>query len=350
MLRLQLGPADLCRVRLADRLHPVGTALLAGQWLRDPTVAVMAPSLAEQAGAVEASGVAQAATATLRHLLPGRGSLPDFVTPFDGLESVTAGLEAIRATPARRVRAEVAAAYADVAASPLRRRFATADPETLDLFGGAVRTWFEAVLAPHWPDLLAAHRQQVICASQRLARHGLASLFDGLHPAIRWREPVLEVRTWWHGELTGTGHGLILLPSPLAGPRPRVLVEPGRPILLVYPVPMPRRAASAGVDSLGRLLGTTRALVLRRLADDGGLTTTVLARAVGISLSSTSEHASALRSAGLIASERDGGAVRHHLTPLGAHLLVAGSESSVSDLSAVWPSAGQPAGRPPGLP
>ncbi|MBQ0902957.1 hypothetical protein [Micromonospora sp. U21] len=191
MLRLQLGPADLCRVRFADRLHPVGTALLAGQWLRDPTVAVMAPSLAERAAAVEAAGAAQAATAVLRHLLPGRGSLPDFVTPFDGLESVAAGLEVIRATPAGRVRAEVTAAYAEVAASPLRRRFAAADPELLDMFGGAVRTWFEAVLAPHWPDLMAAHRQQVVCASQRLVRHGLANLFDGLHPAIRWREPVL---------------------------------------------------------------------------------------------------------------------------------------------------------------
>ncbi|RLP92132.1 transcriptional regulator [Micromonospora sp. BL4] len=350
MLRLELGPADLCRVRFADRLHPVGTALLASQWLRDPTVAVMAPSLAEHAMAVEAAGVAQAATAILRHLLPGRGSLPDFVTPFDGAESVAAGLEAMRATPARRVRAEVTATYADVTASPLRRRFAAADPELLDLFGGAVHTWFEAVLAPHWPDLVAGHRQQVACASQRLVRHGLASLFNGLHPAIRWREPVLEVRTWWHGELTGAGHGLVLVPSPLAGPRPRVLVEPGRPILLVYPVPMPRRAASAAVDRLGRLLGTTRALVLRRLAEDGGLTTTVLARAVGISLSSTSEHATALRAAGLIASERDGGAVRHHLTPLGTHLLGAGSEMPAPDLSAECPTAGQAAGRPPGLP
>ncbi|PWR05349.1 transcriptional regulator [Micromonospora acroterricola] len=350
MLHLQLGAADLCRVRFADRLHPVGTALLAGQWLRDPTVAVMAPSLAERAAAVEADGAAQAATAILRHLLPDRGRLPDFVTPWDGLESVAAGLEAIRATPARRVRAEVTASYADAAPSPLRRRFAAADPEVLDLFGGAVRTWFDAVLAPHWPDLVAAHRQQVTCASQRLARHGLAGLLEGLHPAIRWREPVLEVRTWWHGELTGTGHGLILLPSPLAGPRPRVLVEPGRPILLVYPAPMPRPAASAGVDSLGRLLGTTRALVLRRLAGDGELTTTMLARAVGISLSSTSEHATALRSAGLIASERDGGAVRHQLTPLGAHLLGAGPEASMPYSSAAWPSVGQAAGRPPALP
>ncbi|MET8119146.1 helix-turn-helix transcriptional regulator [Micromonospora sp. NPDC005189] len=346
MLRLQLGPADLCRVRFAERLHPVGTALLAGQWLRDPTVAAMAPALAERAAAVESAGAAQAATAILRHLLPERGRLPDFVTPFDGLESVAAGLEAIRATPARRVRAEVSAAYTDATATPLRRRFAAADPEVLDLFGGAVRTWFDAVLAPHWSDLVSAYRQQVTCASQRLAQHGLAGLFAGLHPAIRWREPVLEVRTWWSGDQPGTGHGLILLPSPLAGPRPRVLVEPGHPILLVYPAVMPPRGATASADSLGRLLGATRALVLRRLAADGGLTTTVLSRAAGISLSSASEHATALRAAGLVASEREGGAVRHHLTALGAGLLSGPAEDS----SEAWPPPGQAAGWPIVLP
>ncbi|MBM0233648.1 helix-turn-helix transcriptional regulator [Micromonospora sp. STR1_7] len=346
MLRLQLGPADLCRVRFADRLHPVGTALLAGQWLRDPTVVAMAPALAERAVAVEGTGVAQAATAVLRHLLPDRGRLPDFVTPFDGLESVAAGLEAIRATPARRVRAEVTEAYADTTVTPLRRRFAAADPEVLDLFGGAVRTWFDAVLAPHWPDLVSAYRQHVTCASQRLARYGLGGLFAGLHPAIRWREPVLEVQTWWSGDRTGTGHGVMLLPSPLAGPRPRVLVEPGHPILLVYPAPMPLVSAAHAGDSLGRLLGTTRALVLRRLADEGGLTTTALSRVVGVSLSSASEHATALRAAGLIASEREGGAVRHHLTPLGAQLL----GGPGADSSAASPSAGQAAGWAPFLP
>ncbi|MEH0931896.1 ArsR/SmtB family transcription factor [Micromonospora sp. CPCC 205558] len=346
MLRLQLGSADLCRVRFADRLHPVGTALLAGQWLRDPTVAALAPTLAERAAAAEGTATAQAATAILRHLLPDRGRLPDFVTPFDGLESVEAGLEAIRATPARRVRAEVTMAYADTPVSPLRRRFAAADPEVLELFGGAVRAWFGAVLEPHWAELTSAHRQQVASASQRLAQHGLASLFAGLHPGIRWREPVLEVSTWWDADLPGTGHGLILLPSPLAGPRPRVLVEQGYPVLLVYPVVMPTRGASADDDSLGRLLGVTRALVLRRLAADGGLSTTVLSRAVGISLSSASEHARALRAAGLVVSVREGGSVRHHLTALGAGLL----RGSAGDSGAAWPTAGQATGWPPVLP
>ena len=216
----------------------------------------------------------------------------------------------------------------------------------LDLFGGAVRTWFGAVLEPHWAELTSAYRQQVASASQWLAHHGLASLFAGLHPGIRWREPVLEISTWWDADLPGTGHGLILLPSPLAGPRPRVLV--GRVTRSCSSIrwSCPRSVASADHDSLGRLLGVTRALVLRRLAADGGLTTTVLSRAVGISLSSASEHARALRAAGLVVSVREGGAVRHHLTALGSGLLRGPSGDSRESR----PTAGQAGGWPPVLP
>ncbi|MEH0974900.1 DUF5937 family protein [Micromonospora sp. CPCC 205546] len=319
MLRLRLGPADLCRVRFADRLHPVGTAVLACQALYDPQAARTAPGPAT--GAATATGRVRSAASVLRHLLPPRGRLPDFLTPLDGLESVAAGLEAIRSAPVRRVRTEVAAAYADLPRTPLRRRFAEADGETMRLFGRALGTWHDAVLAPHWAELTDVHRHQVAEAAGHLAAHGLDGLLNTLHPAIRWEAPTLTVRTWWSATVSGTGHGLLLLPSPLAGPHPRVLVEPGRPVLVVYPVPMPRRVGAGATDPLGRLLGATRAAVLRRLAGPGRHTTTALGRAVGISVSSASEHAGALRAAGLVSSVRDGGAVLHRLTPLGAELL-----------------------------
>jgi DNA-binding transcriptional ArsR family regulator len=55
-----------------------------------------------------------------------------------------------------------------------------------------------------------------------------------------------------------------------------------------------------------------------------GCTTTELAGRAGISLAAASQHATVLRDAGLIASRRQGGAVLHVLTPLGAELLQAG--------------------------
>ncbi|MET7748893.1 winged helix-turn-helix domain-containing protein [Micromonospora sp. NPDC005367] len=330
MLRLWLRPADLGRIRFADRLHPVGTAVLASQALRGPTVAANAPALADRA-AEAAGGEVRAATAALRHLLPARGRLPDFLTPLDGLESLEAGLDAIRSAPVRRIRADVTAAYAHLPATPLRRRFAAADPEVFDLLAQAIRTWFDTVLAPHWAHLTLAHRHQVDTAAQRFASTGLDGLLGGLHPLIRWRSPVLDVDTWWTGDLTGTGNGLILVPSPLAGLRPRVLVEPDRPILLVYPVAIGAPVTVAPqVDPLVRLLGRTRAAVLRGLAEPGEHTTTALARATGISLASASEHATALRAAGLLTTVRVGGAVRHRLTSLGTHLLGVAAQGPVT--------------------
>ena len=73
--------------------------------------------------------------------------------------------------------------------------------------------------------------------------------------------------------------------APVAGPLPRVLVEPGRPVLLVYPAAMPARATDPAVDPLAGVLGATRAAVLRHLAEPGPHTTTALARGVGVGLS-----------------------------------------------------------------
>ena len=75
-------------------------------------------------------------------------------------------------------------------------------------------------------------------------------------------------------------------------------------------------------SALAALVGRNRAAVLQSIAD--GCTTTELARRVGISLAAASQHASVLRGAGLIATRRQGSAVLHVLTPLGAELLQAG--------------------------
>jgi DNA-binding transcriptional ArsR family regulator len=316
VISLRLGPADLGRLRFVDRPHPAGTAVLASQVLRGP--------------APPAGG---AVNGLLRHLVPAPGLVPDFLTPFVGLASMEAGLDAIRATPRRRVRADVARAYASVPATPWRRRLAAGDRDAVDLLTGALDAWFAAVLRPSWAGLTEAHRRWADRAAQTWTQSGVDGVLAGLHPAVRWRPPILEIDTWWSADLSGTGEGLVLVPSPYAGPRPRVLVEPGRPVLLVYPVPVPPGAplppigrpqadlAAAGGDALARLLGRTRAAVLRHLGGPGRHTTTALAGAVDISVPSASEHTAALRGAGLLTTERDGGAVVHRLTPLGVELL-----------------------------
>ena len=134
---------------------------------------------------------------------------------------------------------------------------------------------------------------------------------------------MLEVDTWQDGEVRPGGHGVILLPSPFAGPRPRVLVGPDRPALVVYPVAPPAVPASRRptTDAPGGLFGRTRSAVLIHAGRPGRHTTSTIARQTGISVSSSSEHLSALRAAGLVASRRDGGAIVHSATAPGRELL-----------------------------
>ena len=316
MLRLRLTPADLTRIRFADRLHPAGTVLLASQALRQPPVAAALPTLARRVAG------SAAAVRPLHHLLPASGLLPDFLTPLEGLASIDDGLAAIRGTPPERVRSEVTGAYAHVAVSPARRRFAAAEPEVLDTLIAAIRCYFHQVLAPDWPVLDRTHRGLVGEAARRYARSGADGVLGGLHEGIRWRAPVLEVDAWQDGEVHLGGDGLILVPSPFAGPRPRALVPADGPALLVYPVPpatVPDGSAAVP-DPLAGLLGRTRAAVLIEATRPGRHTTSSIARQVGISVSSSSEHLSALRAAGLITSRRDGGAIVHRATALSREL------------------------------
>ncbi|GAA3935184.1 ArsR/SmtB family transcription factor [Actinoplanes auranticolor] len=317
MVRLWLGPADLTQIRFADRLHPAGTVLLASQALRQQSVAASLPALASRVA------TATPALRPLHHLLPPQGFVPDFMTPWEGLASIEEGLDAIRSTPARRVRSEVSAAYARITVSAARRRFAAADPVVLDTLVAAMRSYFDQVLAPDWPALHRAHRRLVGEVASRYALSGADGVLASLHPGIRWRAPVLEVDAWQDGEVRLDGHGLLLVPSPFAGPRPRVLVAPRRPALVVYPVEPPAELDSppAGAAALAGLFGRTRSAVLIQAARPGRHTTSTIARQAGISVSSSSEHLSALRAAGLISSRREGGAIVHRATTLGRDLV-----------------------------
>ena len=317
LLRLWLGAADLARVRVADVPHPAATVSLACQALRDPATAVRLPALAHR------METAAPLVRPLHHLVPSHGLMPDFLTPSDGLESLEAGLDAIRSTAPHRVRAQVATAYAHVPVTPMRRRFAAADPEVLDIVVTALRHYFQSVLAPCWPVLVRARRHDVDETGRRFARSGVDGVLAALPKGLRWRPPALEVDTW---PTAGTrdvhldGGGLLLVASPFAGPRPRVLVQPGRPAFVVYRTGSPLTVTPPRAGAVHRLLGHTRAEVLRRVAEPGRHTTSSLARDAGISPSSSSEHLAVLRAAGLVTSHRSGGTMVHRATDPGTDL------------------------------
>ncbi|HVK24674.1 MAG TPA: MarR family transcriptional regulator, partial [Actinokineospora sp.] len=160
--------------------------------------------------------------------------------------------------------------------------------------------------------------------TRQIGAAGVERVFNTLHPDVRWSSPVLEIADQSDDEVDLGGRGLILYPSAFIWSRPRLLVDPDGPGLLVYPARDPESAWRAPTDAPGALvalLGRTRATLLRAVAESGGLSTGGLATRLSISPAAASQHATTLRAAGLVETSRSGRFVAHSLTPLGADFL-----------------------------
>lgn len=270
------------------------------------------------------------AARVLAPVVPAVGWQPDFLSPIPAGPTTTIDddLAALAATPLPLVEADLRRCLVDprrdvrdVDAPVLA--LLTDPAAALDRLVAAVATCWEHLVRPFWPavdDLLAAdiaHRADLVATS------GLAAVLDGLHPLVRWRGGVLAVGGRSHGRSADArGRGLVLMPSVFTWPDAVALTDPPWQPTLVYPArgigslwpPGPRRDTGA----LRELLGASRAALLRAL--DVEASTTVLARAVGLGLPTTSVHLRVLLAAGLVTARRAGREVRYRRTALGTAL------------------------------
>jgi DNA-binding transcriptional ArsR family regulator len=260
----------------------------------------------------------------LATVIPPRGYFPDFLTPSQQSSEpygIDAGIEALRDTPLRRIRAELALLGAE-----RREAGRTSDgcTESLGRLIGALRSYHRAAIEPYWPHIQASVEADRAVRGRALLDGGAEELLASLPPMIRWRAPVLEADYPVDRELHLDGRGLLLQPSYFCRVTPVVYRDPQLPPVLVYPVTHSRAPVFAEQGPwLGRLLGNTRSTVLRAIGN--GCTTSELARRAGVSLASASQHACVLREAGLIHTLRHGSSVLHTLTPLGGSLLRGGA-------------------------
>ena len=307
MIRLRLGVDDVARTRFAAP-GPYCELSVSAQVIQQRT------SPFRRLCAV--SGVRPPASAgRFLELVPSHGNVPDFLAP-EGANTLEEALDVVLSTPDRLIRN-------DVATLPHR----AASPWILDLAEGCVsartelassmRDYHDQVLSLLWPAIEHVIETDLRFRAWQLAAKGVAETVDGLHPAIRWRDGVVEVDGPLDADVELAGRGLQLMPS--LWTRPAFTAHWTQPTL-VYPLgrfawTAPTATESQG-DPLAAVLGTTRARVLRALADER--TTSGLARVLGISLASASTHAAVLRDAGLVTSRRQGQSVRHTLTSLGA--------------------------------
>ncbi|TLS43366.1 winged helix-turn-helix transcriptional regulator [Streptomyces montanus] len=259
-------------------------------------------------------------------LFPRAAYFPDFLTPAQAGEGLDAGLEAIVATPRRRVLREVGI-LARVSGAPAWAP-ALADRETRGDLVRALRAYHDALIAPHTEILQARLDATRSDLARGLIDQGAEALLRRLGPRVRWRAPVLTVDySAAERDLHLNGRGLVLIPSYFCWGTPVSLADPGLPPVLLYPLlheAPPQPADPSAQATLAALLGRTRAATLHLIA--AGATTGELARALGISPATATHHTTSLRNAHLITSHRHTTTVLHTLTPLGAALLKANTQ------------------------
>jgi DNA-binding transcriptional ArsR family regulator len=319
VLRLVFTNNDLFRIRVASQPDPLWETVLSLTLLgASDARAVLGPWRAQARDALRRLPRPQ--LHLLQRLAPPVGDFPDFLTPPEASQGVEAGIEAVLSTPRSRLHRELASLpRASSWASPLAR----GDKQALVLLGDALRAYHKAVIAPYASKMQAlVDAERAVCARSVLDHSG-EGLLDRLGPTMRWKPPALEVHYPVRHEIRLDGRGLLLLPSAFCWRVPITLVEPSLPPVLVYPVSRNLEwwagPSGHGSQTLANLLGRTRAACLQVI--ESGCTTGEMARRVGGTPSSASQHATTLREAGLITSTRQANEMIHTLTPLGAELL-----------------------------
>jgi DNA-binding transcriptional ArsR family regulator len=309
-VRLGAGPAPLVEAGMgfAEMQHQ------AGRTVRDGWVS-------------QALRVFPAEARPLCDLIPASGPWPPFLDP--PVTDLDEGLEILRATPRSRMRYDLAATWRRPGHPPTwLKALADGDREAVTTVVQALRTFYLSCVAPLWPQITASFRSEMADRTAVLAEHGLDGLFGVLHRDLALRDGSLErsaralTRAGMPVRYRLGGQGLQIIPSVLwSGPPLFSIGLPG-PVVntMVYPARHDFRLGNgARSPDLDAVLGRTRASALRALRDS--CSTTELAARLRISVSSASEHATALRGAELIQTERHGRHVRHCLTPLGRDLL-----------------------------
>lgn len=334
MLRIWFGRDDLGRVRVARRPHVLWETVLSLQALRTRQRTALS-GWRDAALARLATPRPYAALNLLRPLVPTRGYFPDFLTPAGGHETIDGGIAAVVNTPHERVAVELEL-LAGAPAGPRRAGGGGHATRPGDAFtagrlgrlGDALADYHDAVLAPYMTRIHALVDADRAVRARTLLDGGVEALLETFRPVLRWSPPVLEADYPVDQDLRLDGRGLLLVPSVFCDRKPITFLDPSLPPTLVYPVDCPAapERRDGGDGALAALVGGTRAEVLRRIGE-AGASTGELARLVGVSAASASQHASVLRRSGLVVSRRVGHTVVHQVTPLGAALLLGGDAS-----------------------
>lgn len=317
MYRIEVGPGDLAASRfgvapLLETLNALGLA--AGRVPADPLRPWVRSARPRYLAIAD-----DPAVRTLVFLRRRFGYMADFVSPPPARPNLTIAeqLATMRATPLGQARGEVARNLKGLPEPDPVVRDVLDAPDMVERLATGLETAWHALLEPDWPVLRSIVERDIVHRAGRLAAYGWAAALDDLSRQVRWRDGVIEADIAADGTYRLDGTGLMFVPMvfselgvALEQDWPRTLMYRARGVAALWESRVPREE-----DALARLIGRTRADLLRLLADPA--TTTWLSARLRMSLGGTGDHLAVLRASGLVTRERSGRSVLYRRTAVG---------------------------------
>lgn len=323
-MRIEVTSADVAASRYA--ISPLGEAmsalrLCAGQ----NSSPVLAPWLARARPRYERLRRTEPGVGALLALLRRRGYNADFIQPPPaGVgQSFADELAVVRATPLAQARDELSRNLAGHRNPPAYASRIYASADAVDRVADAIEAVWTTLVEPDWPILRAVLERDIVQRAGRLTAYGWGAAIADLDRRLRWvadgARGTIEIADHDHGTYALAGRGLLFVPTVFG--TLISYVDPPWPFAIVYRATGvaellgPPRRGGGPDDALDRLIGRSRAAVLRALGTPA--TTSQLVAQLGIGLGSVGGHLAVLRDAGLVVRTRVGRSVRYERTSAG---------------------------------
>lgn len=187
----------------------------------------------------------------------------------------------------------------------------------------AMLRYFDAAIAPEWPRVREVLQADVAYRGLRIAEKGPIALLDDLDRQLTWSDDAVLLARSFDMTVDWADGGVLLVPTSARQNGVTMCAEEPFPPMLLYPArataPLRDRTAVAAGAEVVELIGHTRAVLLKQLADP--CTTSELSRRVGLTAGTVSYHLGILRRAGLVRRARRGSRVVYERSN-GAHGLL----------------------------
>jgi DNA-binding transcriptional ArsR family regulator len=336
VVTVELSVADVLRCRFA--ISAVGEVIELARAISDPAArAAHREWLGEHRAALRRIADDHDLRPLFALVRPGC-EVPAFLRPPPGgpVGDIAVELEQIRATPARRVRAEVDRSLRGRPPIPVAVARALLSDGAAERMAQLLDALWTRLVLESWPRMRACLERDILYHSRTLADCGLAAVLAQIAPTVAVAGGRLLVHRNGGGIREVGDAGILLVPSTFTLPRTSTVdLSPGAPVTVRY------QARGTGAlwsqpscdrhRELERLVGNARAQILGALEEP--IHTTALARHLHRSPGNVADHLAVLNHSGLVDKARVGARVIYTRTSLGDAVLRGAGQPA----PAAWP-------------